>query len=77
VHHKKLNAQSHNTAMQETGQDKQTIKFNNVINKQNKPSGLSPRMNYTDRATAALMPTFVDSVAWSARRIPTAVFSVF
>jgi hypothetical protein len=39
--------------------------------------GRSPQANYTDRATAACrrnrQPLRVESVAWSAQRIPTAV----
>jgi hypothetical protein len=42
--------------------------------------GLSPRANYTDRATAACRRSWcqllrLGGVAWSAQRIPTAVFS--
>jgi hypothetical protein len=50
--------------------------------KTNKLHGLSPRANYTDRATAAyrrsdcqLVP--IEGATWSEWRIPTAVFSVF
>jgi hypothetical protein len=44
--------------------------------------GLSPRANYTDRATAACrrndcQPLRIEGATWSAWRIPTAVFSVF
>jgi hypothetical protein len=44
--------------------------------------GLSPRANYTDRATAACRPSDcqllrIQGATWSAWRIPTAVFSVF
>jgi hypothetical protein len=44
--------------------------------------GLSPRANYTDRATAACRWSDcqllrIEGVTWSAWRIPTAVFSVF
>jgi hypothetical protein len=44
--------------------------------------GLSPRPNYTDRATAACRRSDcqllrIEGVTWSAWRIPTAVFSVF
>jgi hypothetical protein len=44
--------------------------------------GLSPQANYTDRVTAAgLTSEFellrIEGVAWSAQRIPTAVFSAF
>jgi hypothetical protein len=46
-----------------------------------KLSGLSPRANYTDRATAAVGEVNANlfryrDVAWSARRIPATVFSV-
>jgi hypothetical protein len=44
--------------------------------------GLSPRANYTDRATAACrrsdcQPLRIEGAKWSAWLIPTAVFSVF
>jgi hypothetical protein len=44
--------------------------------------GLSPRANYTDRATADCRRSDcqllrIEDATWSARRIPTAVFSVF
>jgi hypothetical protein len=44
--------------------------------------GLSPRPNYTDRATAACRRSDcqflrIEGATWSAWRIPTAVFSVF
>jgi hypothetical protein len=44
--------------------------------------GLSPRANYTDRATAACRRSdcqllLIEGATWSAWRIPTAVFSVF
>jgi hypothetical protein len=44
--------------------------------------GLSPRANYTDRATAACRRSDcqrlrIEGATWSALRIPTAVFSVF
>jgi hypothetical protein len=44
--------------------------------------GLSPRENYTDRATAACRRSDcqllrIEGTTWSAWRIPTAVFSVF
>jgi hypothetical protein len=47
-----------------------------------KHPGLSPRANYTDRATAACRPgdcqlLRIEGATWSAWRIPTAVFSVF
>jgi hypothetical protein len=43
---------------------------------------LSPRANYTDRATAACRRSDcqllrIEGATWSAWRIPTAVFSVF
>jgi hypothetical protein len=37
----------------------------------------SPQANYTDRATAAYQLLRIESVAWSAQRIPPAVNSVF
>jgi hypothetical protein len=42
----------------------------------------SPRANYTDRVTAAYrrsvcQPLPIEGVAWSERRIPTVVISVF
>jgi hypothetical protein len=45
-------------------------------------SGLSPRANYTDRATVACRRSDcqllrIEGATWSAWRIPTAVFSVF
>jgi hypothetical protein len=44
--------------------------------------GLSPRANYTDRATAAYQRRDcqllrIEGATWSAGRIPTTVFSVF
>jgi hypothetical protein len=50
--------------------------------KKTKLHGLSPRANYTDRATAACQRSDcqllrIEGATWSARRIPTAVFSVF
>jgi hypothetical protein len=44
--------------------------------------GLSPRVNYTDRATAACRRSDcqllrIEGATWSAWRIPTAVFSIF
>jgi hypothetical protein len=44
--------------------------------------GLSPRANYTDRATAACRRSDcrllrIEGATWSAWRIPTAVFSIF
>jgi hypothetical protein len=49
---------------------------------QNKLYGLSPRANYTDRATSACRRSdcqllWIEGATWSARRFPTAVFSVF
>jgi hypothetical protein len=48
----------------------------------NKLHGLSPRANYTDRATAACRRSGcqllrIEGATWSAWRIPTAVLSVF
>jgi hypothetical protein len=50
--------------------------------KKNKLHGLSPRANYTDRATAACRRSDcqilrIKGATWSAWPIPTAVFSVF
>jgi hypothetical protein len=50
--------------------------------KKTKLHGLSPRANYTDRATAACRRSDcqvlrIEGATWSAWRIPTAVFSVF
>jgi hypothetical protein len=50
--------------------------------KQTKLHGLSPRANYTDRATAASRRSGcqllrIEGATWSAWRIPTAVFSIF
>jgi hypothetical protein len=50
--------------------------------KERKKHGLSPRANYTDRATAARRRSDcqllrIEGVTWSAWRIPTAVFSVY
>jgi hypothetical protein len=44
--------------------------------------GLSPRANYTDRATAACQRSDcqllqIEGATWPVSRIPTAVFSVF
>jgi hypothetical protein len=55
---------------------------NNVLHKKTKLYGLSPRANYTDRATAACRRSNcqcfrLEGATWSAWRIPTAVFSVF
>jgi hypothetical protein len=52
------------------------------INKINKLHGLGPRVNYTDRATAACRRSDcqllrIKGATWSAWRIPTAVLSVF
>jgi hypothetical protein len=54
----------------------------NYIKKKKKLHGLSPRVNYTDRATAACRRSDcqllrIEGATWSAWRIPTAVFSVF
>jgi hypothetical protein len=56
--------------------------LDNLIKTKLKLHGLSPRANYTDRVTAVcrqsdcqLLP--IEGATWSARRIPTAVFSVF
>jgi hypothetical protein len=51
-------------------------------NKTNKLHGLSPRANYTGRATAASRRSDcqllqIQGATWSAWRIPTALFSVF
>jgi hypothetical protein len=48
----------------------------------NKLHGLNPRANYTDRANTACRLSKchilrIEGVAWSAQRIPTAVFSAF
>jgi hypothetical protein len=48
----------------------------------NKLYGLSPRANYTDRATATCRQSDcqlvrIEGATWSAWRIPMAVFSVF
>jgi hypothetical protein len=53
-----------------------------LYTKNNKLHGLSPRANYTDRATAASRRSGcqllrIEGATWSAWRIPTAVFSVF
>jgi hypothetical protein len=50
--------------------------------KTNKLHGLSPRANYTDRATAACRRSGcqllrIEGAKWSSWWIPTAVFSVF
>jgi hypothetical protein len=50
--------------------------------KRKKLHGLSPRTNYTDRATTACRRSDcqllrIEGATWSAWRIPTAVFSVF
>jgi hypothetical protein len=55
---------------------------NNNINKNKQLRGLSPQVNYTDRVTTACRRNYcqllrIVGVAWSAQRIPTAVFSVF
>jgi hypothetical protein len=56
------------------------VKRNYVINKKNSVV-LSPRANYTDRATAACRRSDsqllrIEGATWSAWRIPTAIFSV-
>jgi hypothetical protein len=53
-----------------------------TLKKKTKLHGLSPRANYSDRATAACQRSDcqllrIESATWSAWRIPTAVFSVF
>jgi hypothetical protein len=53
-----------------------------LLKTKTKLHGLSPRANYTDRATAACRRSDcqrlrIESATWSAWRIPTAVFSVF
>jgi hypothetical protein len=50
--------------------------------KNKKPRDLSPRANYTDRATSVCQQNYcqllmIVGVAWSAQHIPMAVFSVF
>jgi hypothetical protein len=57
-----------------------TIQYNKQ--NKNKLHSLSPRANYTDRATAACRRSHcqllrIKGATWSAWRIPTAVFSVF
>jgi hypothetical protein len=52
------------------------------FSKKKKLHGMSPRANYTDRATAACRRRDcqllrIEGATWSAWRIPTAVFSVF
>jgi hypothetical protein len=52
-----------------------------VVQQQQHLRGLSPRANYTDRATAACRRSYcqllpIEGVVWSARRIPTAVLIV-
>jgi hypothetical protein len=56
--------------------------FQFILPKKTKHLGLSPRANYTDRATAACRRIDcqllrIECATWSAWRIPTAVFSVF
>jgi hypothetical protein len=53
-----------------------------VTKKKTKLHGLSPRANYTDRATPSCRRSDcqllrIEGATWSAWRIPTAVFSVF
>jgi hypothetical protein len=70
------------TGMQEL-MTRQLPEFQLWQNKQtNKLHGLSPRANYTDRATAACRRSDCqllrkESAMWSAWRISTAVFSLF
>jgi hypothetical protein len=57
------------------------MQFMLSMNKQ-KLHGLSPRSNYTDRATAASRRSGcqllrIKGATWSAWRVPTAVFSAF
>jgi hypothetical protein len=60
-----------------------TTSFNIIWSKlKTKLHGLSPRANYTDRATAACRRSNcqllrIEGATWSAWRIPPAVFSVF
>jgi hypothetical protein len=54
----------------------------NYINLKLKLHGLSPRANYTDRATAACRRSHcqllrIEGATWSAWRIPMAIFSDF
>jgi hypothetical protein len=56
--------------------------LHNAKTNKNKLHGLSPRANYTDRATAACRRSDcqllgIKGATWSALQIPTAVFSVF
>jgi hypothetical protein len=60
------------------------VKFYQITRhqQQNKLRGLSPRANYTYRATTAFRRSYcqrlrIEGATWSAWRIPTAVFSVF
>jgi hypothetical protein len=53
-----------------------------IQKKKEKLHGRSPRANYTDRATAACRRSDcqllrIEGATWSARRIPTALFSIF
>jgi hypothetical protein len=59
-----------------------TPRMDPVLGYTNKLHGLSPRANYTDRATAACRRSDcqllrIEGATWSAWRITTAVFSVF
>jgi predicted ABC-type exoprotein transport system permease subunit len=61
----------------------QTVRFSEFTHKlKTKFHGLSPRANYTDRATAACQRSVcqllrIEGATWSAWRIPTAGFSIF
>jgi hypothetical protein len=53
-----------------------------VIEEEKKLRGLSPRANYTDRATAVCQRIYwqllrIEDATWPALRIPTAVISLF
>jgi hypothetical protein len=59
-----------------------TLTEHGFQDKKKKLHGLSPRANYTDRATAACRRSDcqvlrIEGATWSAWWIPTAVFSVF
>jgi hypothetical protein len=59
-----------------------TKKYGNIKTKKTKLHGLSPRANYTDRATAACRRSDcqlvrIEGATWSACRIPPAVFLGF
>jgi hypothetical protein len=58
------------------------LESHSLKKKKKKTHGLSPRANYTDRATAACRRSDcqllrIEGATWSAWRIPTAVFSRF